>query len=149
MPISSEFQKRFCQLVDDSDYTRTELRALLGTSSTAFTNAVVYGILPTPKTLIKICDFFEVSFSFLLGKADVNEFNPPVSPTSFQERFNSLCLEKGITRYRVSADCGFDNSLIARWFSKNYLPSLEILEILCEYFKVSPDYLLGRTDFKN
>ncbi len=149
MSVSLEFQKRICQLVEDSEHTRTELRALLGISSTAFTNAVVYGILPTPKTLIKIANYFEVSLSYLLGKCQTNDFTPAIKAVSFHERFASLCQEKSVTHYKVGMDCGFANSLIVRWFSKGYLPSLEILEILCDYFAVSPDYLLGRSDFRD
>ncbi len=149
MPISSKFHQRIKQLVDDCDYSRTELRAMLHISSNSFANAVVYGIVPTPKTLVKIADFFEVSFDYLLGKTDSNDFSGTVNPKTFHERFTELCLEKSITSYKVALDCGFDNSLIVRWFQKNYLPSLEILEVLCDYFNVSPDYLLGRTDFKN
>ena len=57
--------------------------------------------------------------------------------------------KKSVTHYRVGADCGFDKSLISRWISKNYLPSLEIAELLADYFKVSLDYLFGRTDYRN
>ncbi len=149
MAISFEFQKRISQLVDDSDYTRAELRSMLHVSSNSFTNAIIYGIVPTPKTLIKIADYFEVSLNYLLGKVDSNDFSPNVAPKTFEERFNELCRERSITHYKVAMDCAFNNSLIVRWFQKGYLPSLEILEILCDYFDVSPDYLLGRSDFKD
>ncbi len=149
MAISKKFQKRICELVDDSDYSRTELRALLGIGNSSFTNAVVYGILPTPKTLIKFADFFEVSINYLLGKSETNDYSPAVNPTTFQERFSNLCAEKSVSYYRVAFDCGFTNSLITRWLGNHFIPSLEILELLCDYFEVSPDYLLGRSDFKD
>ncbi|MDE5943742.1 MAG: helix-turn-helix domain-containing protein, partial [Clostridia bacterium] len=60
--------------------------------------------------------------------------------------FDFLCNEKKVTRYKVSKDLHFDQSYITRWFNKNYLPSLELLDLICDYFKVSVDYLLGRTD---
>ncbi len=149
MSVSLDFQKRISQLVDDSDYNRTDLRALIGLSSTAFTNAVVYGILPTPKTLLKIANFFEVSLNYLLGKCETNDYSPASNKTSFHKRFTQLCKEKSVTHYKVALDCGFADSLIVRWYGKNYLPSLDTLELLCDYFKVTPDYLLGRSDFKD
>ncbi len=151
MPISKPFQERLSRLVDDYNYghTRTKIRTLIGISSTSFTNALLYGVLPTPKTLIKIADFFEVSLNYLLGKSASNDFSPSITHPTFQQRLTDLCEERSITYYRVSSDCGFDNSLIARWFSKGYTPSLEIIDLLCDYFKISADYLLGRSDFKD
>ncbi len=150
MPTSKLFQERLKLLVDEYyEHTQTEIRNLMGISSASFSNALIYGIVPTPKTLIKIANFFEVSWSYLLGKAKTNDFSPAVKNVSFHERFAELCRQNSVTYYRVSTDCGFDNSLIIRWFQKDYLPSLEILDLLCNYFKVSPDYLLGRSDFKD
>ena len=148
MTVSSSFQKRISSLVDESEYSRTELREILKISSTSFTNALIYGVIPTPKTLIKIADHFEVTISYLLGKEETNNFIRSSCNKTFYDRLTELCNEKGISHYKVAQDCLFDKSLISRWFSKRYLPSLEILEILSDYFKVSADYLLGRTDFK-
>lgn len=148
MTVSSSFQKRIRSLVDESEYSRTELREILKISSTSFTNALIYGVIPTPKTLIKIADHFEVTISYLLGKEETNNFIRSSCNKTFYDRLTELCNEKGISHYKVAQDCLFDKSLISRWFSKQYLPSLEILEILSDYFKVSADYLLGRTDFK-
>ena len=77
------------------------------------------------------------------------DFIPNPTPASFQSRFEDLCLEKAVTHYKVANDCLFDKSNISRWFSKGFLPELEILELLCDYFNVSPDYLLGRTEDKD
>ncbi len=150
MPISKAFHQRILTLVDDHsyEYTRDELRNLLKISSSSLTNALVYGIVPTPKTLVKLADFFEVSLDYLLGKCATNDFVPAIKPVTFQERFTELCKEKQETYYKVALESGITSSLITRWFQKGYLPSLENMEVLCEHFKVSPDYLLGRSDFK-
>lgn len=42
--------------------------------------------------------------------------------------------------------CKIDRGYIIRWAKKDYTPSLEYIEILTRYFKVSPDYLIGRSD---
>lgn len=50
----------------------------------------------------------------------------------------------------------FKRNIFGTWFSKNYLyslktqaPSSDKLAKIADYFKVSTDYLLGRTDNKN
>ncbi len=149
MSISLSFQKRFKSLLEDADYSRSEIAKLIPLSQSTLSNALTYGIIPSTKTLIKIADFFDISISFLLGKTDIEGFYKSSSPASFLSRFESLCSEKEVTHYKVAADCLFDKSNISRWISKGFLPELEILELLCDYFNVSPDYLLGRTEDKD
>ncbi len=149
MSISLSFQKRFNSLLKESYYSRSEIAKLIPLSQSTLSNALTYGIIPSTKTLIKIADFFDISISFLLGKTDVEDFYKSSSPTSFISRFESLCSEKEVTHYKVATDCLFDKSNISRWVSKGFLPELEILELLCDYFNVSPDYLLGRTEDKD
>lgn len=149
MSISLSFQKRFKSLVEDSDYKRSELAKLIPLSQSTLSNALTYGIIPSTKTLMKIADFFDISINFLLGKTDIEEFYKSSSPASFLSRFESLCSEKEVTHYKVATDCLFDKSNISRWISKGFLPELEIIELLCDYFNVSPDYILGRTEDKD
>ena len=149
MSISLTFQKKFQAIVEDSDYKRSELVKLIPISQSSLSNALTYGIIPSTKTLVKIADFFNVSINYLLGKTDAEDFFKSSTTNTFLSRFESLCLEKQVTHYRVASDCFFDKSSISKWFSKNFIPELEIIELLCDYFKVTPDYLLGRSDYKD
>lgn len=149
MSISLSFQKRFNSILEESDYSRSEIAKLIPLSQSTLSNALTYGIIPSTKTLVKIADFFDISINFLLGKTDTEDFYKSSSPASFLSRFENLCSEKEVTHYKVAADCLFDKSNISRWISKGFLPELEILELLCDYFNVSIDYLLGRTEDKD
>lgn len=149
MSISLSFQKRFNSILESSDYTRSEIAKLIPLSQSTLSNALTYGIIPSTKTLIKIADFFEISINLLLGKNDVENFIKSDKNPTFQQRFEELCYEKGVSHYKVAGHCAFDKSNISRWISKGFLPELEILELLCDYFNVSPDYILGRTDYRN
>lgn len=149
MPISVDFQKRISQLAEDCDCTRTELRTNMNVSSTALSSAITYGIIPTTKTLVKMADFFDVSLNYLLGKTESDNFIRSEKEVSFHERLSELCAEKNVSYYKVGLDCGIYDSLISHWFKKGFIPTIELIEILSDYFNVSPDYLLGRTDFKN
>ena len=64
----------------------------------------------------------------------------------FSQRLSSLLIERQITAYRLSKDTGISDSMIARWKSGERSPSLENLLAIADYFDVSIDYLLGRTD---
>lgn len=148
MPISTTFQKRINELVAEADLKKVDLAKAGNFDYRSLSNALVYGIIPTTPTLIKMADYFNVSLDYLLGRTNKNDYTEP-SNISFQERFEQLCTEKGVTHYKVSQDCFFDKSNISHWLSKGYLPTLEILDMITKYFKVSIDYILGRSDFRN
>ena len=146
MSISNVFQNRITELVEDSEVSKSALPKLIGVDYRSLSNAINYGIIPTPRILIRIADYFNVSIKFLLGTSDDEYFEKSKLKSDFKTRFDFLCKDKDITYYQVSKDLHFDQSYITRWLNKNYLPSLELLELLSDYFKVSIDYLLGRTD---
>ena len=146
MAISTEFQKRLQDLIDEEETKRSELHRKMGVDYRSLANALNYGIVPKPRTVAKFADYFNVSIPYLIGETDINDFEKASPQSSFSERFRSLCSEREESHYHVSQECHFDKSYISRWLNKNQLPSFEILDILCDYFDVSVDYLLGRTD---
>lgn len=60
-------------------------------------------------------------------------------------RIKSLCTEKGITISKLESDLGFSNSSIKKW-EKISSPSVDKILKVANYFNVSLDYLLGKTD---
>lgn len=64
----------------------------------------------------------------------------------FKEIFKHLLQNSDITAYQMSKDTGISESLISNWKSGRQLPKYDSLNILADYFNVSGDYLLGRTD---
>ena len=146
MSISNVFQNRITELVEDCEVKKSELPNLIGVDYRSLSNALNYGIIPTPRILIRIADYFNVSIKYLLGTSNDEYFSKSKVKSDFKTRFDFLCKENNITFYKVSKDLHFDQSYITRWFNKNYLPSLELLDLISDYFEVSVDYLLGRSD---
>lgn len=148
MAISNAFQNSITELVEECGVNKSDLTNIIGIDYRSLSNALKYGIVPTPRILIRIADYFNVSIKYLLGTSDDEYFNQAKIKSDFKTRFILLCKEKNVTQYKVCKDLHFDQSYVTRWLNKNYLPSLEFLESLSDYFKVSIDYLLGRTDDK-
>lgn len=55
---------------------------------------------------------------------------------------------RNITQQRLAVDLGIDQASISSYESGKYLPSIEVLVKLANYFCVSTDYLLGLSDEK-
>lgn len=65
----------------------------------------------------------------------------------FYERLKSLAREKKKSLNQVEADLGFSKNTL--YNTKKYVPQGEKLSKLAEYFEVSTDYLLEKTEVKN
>ena len=146
MAQNIEFQNRFNELIDETQMPKIQLAKDMNVDYRSFSHASNYGIVPKPMVLMRIADYFDVSLTFLLGDTDVNEYKKPSIKSNFYVRFEQLREKKNVSSYKVAKDCHFDKSYIYKWFTLKQIPSLELLEILADYFNVSIDYLLGRTD---
>ena len=143
---SVSFQKRLTSIIDENDCGRKEFAVYAGVNKEVITRAVVYGIIPSVKSLIKIADKIGVSIEYLLGESEDKIFYKAEKPTSFHERIKQLTEERGIKFSELSNKMPFAKNSIYEWMRTKGLPSLEYLKIMAGYFGVTVDYLLGRTD---
>lgn len=63
-------------------------------------------------------------------------------------RILELRKARNITQQRLAIDIGIDQASISSYESGKYLPNVEILIKISDYFGVSTDYLLGRSESK-
>lgn len=144
--ISVNFQNRIKQIIDDQDCDKKDFPKFVGVSRDVIIRATKYGIVPSLKILIRIANKVNVSLPYLLGETDNNEFYLSEHPTTFHIRLAQLADEKGEKYSAISNVMPFAYNSIYEWMRTGCLPSLEHAKSLAEHFKVSIDYLLGRTD---
>lgn len=65
---------------------------------------------------------------------------------SFSERIKELRSSKGLTMEKLGKDIGSTRATICNFENGQRKPSLDMLIKLADYFDVSIDYLVGRTD---
>ena len=63
-------------------------------------------------------------------------------------RLFELIKEHGISSKKLSDDTNISTGNISDWKTGRSQPSLDKICILADYFNVSVDYLLGRTEIK-
>ena len=68
--------------------------------------------------------------------------------TNFNERLKELRLSKNLTQTQLANETGISQSAINKWELGQRKITQEYIIILCEYFNVSADYLLGLTEFE-
>ena len=72
---------------------------------------------------------------------------------SFGQRLRELRNEKDVTQeevltYLVKCGINVSKGTYSKWENNKHEPGFSAIDKLCEYFKVSADYLLGRTENK-
>ena len=148
MSVSAEFQNRINDLISEEDLQKSDLPNKIGIDYSLFSKAVNYGIVPKPMVLMRIADYFNVSVEYLLAKTNDEHFYKAEKPSNFQERIESLRKSKDISYYELTKKLHIGKSYFSKWKIHGYLPSFELLVLIADYFDVSIDYLLGRTDDK-
>lgn len=64
----------------------------------------------------------------------------------FSERLSELMEERNLSSLKLSKYIDVDNRTISRWRNGEMNPTIEKLNMLCDFFGVTADYLLGRED---
>ncbi|MFF2889043.1 helix-turn-helix domain-containing protein [Paenibacillus sp. NPDC057967] len=64
----------------------------------------------------------------------------------FAERFKNLRLLKSVSQQDIATSLGVDRTIVSHWERGTRIPSLEVACDLAEYFDVSLDYLVGRSE---
>lgn len=64
---------------------------------------------------------------------------------TFFERVTSLREEKGVTQIQMAADLGLNKNTFGKW-KQGAIPLRSTQQLLAQYFGVSVEYLLGKTD---
>ena len=146
MEHSEEFKQRFLELIEDLDCKKSEIPKMLNIDYNVFIKITEFGIVPKPVILMRIADYFDISVEYLLGRTESSYFLKSEIPETFLIRYQNLKVENNLTDYAIAQKLHVTTSYTTSWKNKNYMPSIVNLILLSEIFKVSIDYLLGRTD---
>lgn len=144
--VSAEFQNRLNELVEESQLSKREFAKNAGVSKDVIIRGTLFGIIPSLQSLVKIADMLNISIDYLLGVSDVEKFYRAEERSSFHNRLEQLSSESGVKYSQISHSMPFPNSYFYDWIREGTIPSLEYLRAIAEYFGVSVDYMLGRTD---
>ena len=67
--------------------------------------------------------------------------------TSFSAVMSALRRERGLSQRHAAADMGISQALLSHYENGAREPGLSFVCRACDYYGVSADYILGRTDF--
>lgn len=148
--ISADFCKRIKKIMDDNDCnSNKQFAELVNVSVPVISKAVNFGIVPSLRILIKIADKLELSLKYLLGLEKQNEFISSATPSTFHIRLAELTDERKLNYGQIASKMDFPRTYFYEWVKESTLPSIDYVLSLSDFFSVSVDYLLGRTDYRD
>lgn len=63
-----------------------------------------------------------------------------------RSRLRELRIKKKKTQLNVQLETGIEQALLSKYESGKRIPPTETLMVLADYYRVSMDYIMGRTD---
>lgn len=63
------------------------------------------------------------------------------------EKLNELIEERGWTKYRLSRECGLNESTISNIFQRNSIPNILTLEAICHAFGITLSQFFAEGEF--
>ena len=104
--------------------------------------------MPNLYTVLKIANYFECSLNFLMGLDEDNKkIVNNVDISKFYPRYSELLKEENLSHFALSKIIKTNTSSLIYW-KNGKTPKMDSLIKIANYFDVSLDYLVGRSDKK-
>lgn len=140
-----KFHKVLKELMLENEIDIQTLAEKIGMNKGSIYHYFKNDTLPDIDYAIKICDFFGCSIDYILGLSEQFEIEGKKTDKTFIEIYEHLLINNHTSNYKVCNDLNLDRNLIYNW-RKGKLPKIYNLIEIAEYFNVSIDYLVGRSD---
>ncbi len=137
-----DFSKRLRELLEEKSVTPKEVSKAIGYYQIyCWLNS---DYMPSFENLIKLADYFDCTFEYLLGLSEENPQGGFKPCPSFSERLRALTNEKKMTVYRLIKTSKIRKATVYDWLSGKNSPRVDHLLTLASVFDCSLDYLIGR-----
>lgn len=140
--------RRIRDLREDKDMTQAQISKILMCSQRVYSNYERGDVNIPTDILIKLADFHDVSVDYLLGRTDA----PPNGPVKRHElihmknNLRKLRKDRGLTQVALQVQTGIEQALLSKFETGERIPPTETLVNLADFYGVSIDYILCRTD---
>lgn len=143
--MNIKFTEIFNDLLIDSELTKTQFAKKINVSPSKI-NGYQNGLIPAPKTVAKICDYFGCSMDYITGLS--NEISYPnmkngYYPECFMVEYQKLLDINNTKHYRLSQKGIVNMTCLIRW-KNGRLPMFEVIYNIANELGGSIDKLLGR-----
>ncbi len=159
------FSKRLASLLETKKMTKGKLASYIDQTTGSISRYINKERIPSEEIIIKIAYFLRVNPCYLKGFS--NEITPPSDIKEeyltvcketimindklsiFSRRLKILVDESGKKQKEIAFDLNISKGVFSNYINSKREPDFNTLRIICNYFNVSSDYLLGISYSKN
>ena len=139
------FKEIFTDLFLGTELNKTKFANQLGIGHSTI-QKYLNGVIPSPKTIAKICDYFNCSMDYIVGLT--NDFNyknskDGIDSKCFIPEYQRLLTINSTNHFTLSKK-GLVNESSLSWWKKGGLPKFEVIFNIAYELGGSIDKLLGR-----
>lgn len=144
------YKTRLLNLREINNIKQSYISKLLG-----FKNSDTYGQFEREDTLIpithlnKLCNYFDCSIDYIFSLTNHKKYilsNSNINLEISSKRLKKLRLENNLSQKEFAKIINCHYSTISNYENKKRYISTEILYKICTKYKISADYLLGKTN---
>ena len=146
------FSERFKSLKLQMDVTYPQIAAHLGLTQRTVKGYASGEIKPDYYKLIALADYFGATLDYLVGNSPFPDYSASEDLTPFPylcERMKLLRVAKKMDIFDIAESLDISPRSYAGFEAGEVLPRLRTICLIADYFDVSIDYLIGRSDTPN
>ncbi|AJD29197.1 helix-turn-helix transcriptional regulator [Clostridium sporogenes] len=159
------FSQRLKNILRTKKMSNGKLATYIGQTTGSISRYISKERTPNEGAIIKMAYFLNVNPNYLKGLS--NEIEAPLDIkdqylticeeetmsdnelTVFSKRLKMLVNESGKRNKEIAFELNISNGVLSNYINSKREPSFDTLRIICNYFNVSSDYLLGISYSKN
>jgi len=141
------YKERLKNIREENEVKQQELADLLDVHFTAYSQFErEYTIIPI-KHLNTICNFFNISLDYIFGFTNEKNYDNNKKEIDIElsgERLKNFRKENKITQEKLASILNTTQSNIVGYEKGKFLIATPYLYEICEKYKISADYLMGK-----
>lgn len=141
---SSVFTNRLQQLIKDNDKSVQNLTHDLSIKQATLYRYLKQERMPKLSLLIEIADYFQCTLGFLLGLEKTFYIYHYRKCPPFSQQLRALLSKKNIQIRKLHHDTCIPEGTIYFWLNGKFIPTVDNIMILANYFHLGVDDFLGR-----
>ena len=144
-----DYNIRLLELRSDLNLTQEEIAKVLKISRSTYKDYELQIKIIPINHLYTLCNYFHISLDYLLGLSSIKQYPHEKSnfnQEKFSNRLKELRKENKITRENLANLLNTTHSVVSDYENKKKIISTPFLYTICKKYKISADYLLGKTN---
>ncbi len=127
----------------------TQVASILGIDRSQYGHYENNNITIPIKHLITLCNYYDVSLDYILDfniTTQYKNLNLKTDKLKAGQRLKEFRKEQKLTQEQLANFLNTNKSVVCRYENGTNLIGFSFLYMICDKYKISADYLLGRTD---